>query len=147
MTVLQVIIFKYINNELIDKSLTYLLTYVNKFSKLKNIIYVLLLSLSGLPPFFLFFVKVNILINFFNSHSIVIIILIFILFFLNMIYYIQLFINKNINIELTLKTTKYKIKNFKLIFLVIMYLFLMLFSVFFIADFYYTIKLFFNWQH
>lgn len=123
-------------------SMSYLITYILKFNKLKNIIFLLFLSLAGLPPFFMFFIKFNYLINLLYKVNFFLIFLIFLIFFLNMLFYIQIFFHKNINISLT----QVKLKNNrniqwrKLFFIMWFSMFLFL-SLFFFSDFFFIVNL------
>ncbi len=76
-------------------STTTYLIFLQKYTTVRSIFFMLIFSLTGLPPVGLFFIKFNILafilyqVNFFT------IIILFILFFSNMLYYSQLFNIKN----------------------------------------------------
>lgn len=85
-----------------SNSVSYLFIYILKFNKLKTLIFLLFLSLAGLPPFIMFFIKFNYLINLLYKLNFFLIICIFLIFFLNMLFYIQLFFHKNVNITLKL---------------------------------------------
>jgi len=124
-----------------NNSLPVFITKINSFSKLKAPILTLLLSLSGLPPFFLFFIKFNYLSYIFLIANPVVIFFIFIAFFLNMLYYIQIFFFKSESpIDLTIIYKNNKI-NYNILFYVYMYIFILLFSVFFVTDYIYILKL------
>lgn len=115
--------------------------YIMTFSKLRTTYFGLILALTGIPPFLLFFVKFNYLIEALSRVSIVSIILIFFLFLLNMLYYIQIFIVKNVTLKIdTLILTKKKV-DYKLIFFINLLLMLYLLSVFFVTDIYMFINL------
>lgn len=73
-----------------------LIFYISKYSKLKVLFFIICLALAGLPPVFLFFIKLNYLLESI-SHLNIILILLITLFFLNMLFYIQIFINRNTN--------------------------------------------------
>ena len=85
-----------------QNSISYLMTYILKFNKLKVIIFSLFLSLAGLPPFIMFFIKFNYLINLLYKLNFFLILFVFVIFFFNMLFYVQLFFHKNINISLVL---------------------------------------------
>jgi len=145
---IQFILTKYLSNNIINNSLPYLNFYINKFSKYKIIYFILLLSLTGLPPFILFFIKFNFLINILFKYNIFVIILIFFIFFFNMLFYIQIFYNKNINYDIKLiKNNKKTNINFKVIYFIVFYIFLLFFSIFFFSDIVYIFKLIYKWQH
>ena len=134
-----------INNVfLIDSqnSISFLMTYILKFSKLKSIIFLLFLSLAGLPPFILFFVKFNYIINLLYKLNFFLILITFLIFFLNMLFYVQLFFHKNIYINLKLFKPKRK-KNFSLnnIFIIVWFSLFIFFSVFFFSDLFFIFQL------
>jgi formate hydrogenlyase subunit 3/multisubunit Na+/H+ antiporter MnhD subunit len=125
-----------------QNSMSYIFTYIAKFNKLKSVIFGLFLSLAGLPPFIMFFVKFNYLINLLYKCNFFLILIIFLIFFLNMLFYTQIFFHKNTNIQLKLiKNNKKKILNYKNIFYINWFLLFNLFSVFFFSDLYFFFKL------
>lgn len=124
-----------------NNSLQYIFYFLLKYNKLKSIILLLFLSLSGLPPFILFFIKFNYLINLLNYTNFIIIITVFIIFFLNMLFYIQIFFFKNININIVVKKNKNVFLNFFNLYYIVFYLFLIFFSIFFFTDIYYIVTL------
>jgi len=85
-----------------QNSITYLLIYILKFTKLKYLILLLFISLAGLPPFIMFFIKFNYLINLLYKLNFILILCIFLIFFFNMLFYIQIFFHKNLNINIKL---------------------------------------------
>ncbi len=139
--ILNFLILDQFKNKFNNFSLNNLLLYILKFNKLKTIIFLLLLSLSGLPPFILFFIKFNFLINLLYKTNFFIIMLIFIIFFLNMIFYIQTFFNKNQNLNLKLIKLTKKNYHLNLIYFIIFFIFLNFLSIFFFIDFYFIFKL------
>lgn len=76
-------------------SLTSYLIFLQKYTNIKNIFFVLVFSLTGLPPVGLFFIKFNILSFVLYQTHILLIIFLFFIFLLNMLYYIQLLNVKN----------------------------------------------------
>lgn len=128
-----------------QQSLSQLITYILKFNKFKSIIFGLFLSLAGLPPFIMFFIKFNFLINLLYKNNIFIILLIFFIFFLNMLFYIQVFFHKNVNISFKLIKNKKNLL-FKLneIYFIMWFLIFNFFSVFFFTDFLFIFKLTIN---
>ncbi len=138
------LITNYLLNISNEYSLNYTIIYILKFSKFKNLIFILFLSLAGLPPFFMFFIKFNYLINILYKTNIFIFFFIFIIFFLNMIFYIQIFFNKNNNLPLILPKGKKAHINFNIIYLIIFFLSLNFLSIFIFTDFYYIFKLVIN---
>lgn len=130
----------FLNNS--QNSLSYLITYILKFNKLKSIIFILFLSLAGLPPFIMFFIKFNYLINLLYKLNFFLILCVFLIFFLNMLFYIQLFFHKNINVSLKLiKPTNKRIINFKNIYTIVWFSIFIFFSVFFFSDLIFIFKL------
>ena len=139
---IQYLLSKHLSTSVLHNSLPYLNFYINKFSKFKSIFFILFLSLSGLPPFFLFFIKFNLLINLFYKLNIFSAIIVFIIFFLNMLFYVQFFLNKNINYDV--KIQKNNINNeidLSAIFTIVFFCFMLVFSVFFFSDIYYILKM------
>jgi len=125
-----------------QNSISFLITYILKFSKLKSIIFLLFLSLSGLPPFILFFIKFNYLINLLYKLNFFLILLTFLIFFLNMLFYVQLFFHKNIYISLKLvKPKRKKHFSFNNIFNIVWFSLFIFFSVFFFSDLVFIFKL------
>lgn len=132
----------YIFNNNSNFSLNYMIIYILKFNKLKNIIFVLILSLAGLPPFIMFFIKFNFLINTLYKTNIFIIITIFIVFFLNMIFYIQVFFHKNSQISLNYKKNKKKkLLNYSIVYVITFFILFNMLSILFFSDFYFILKL------
>lgn len=125
-----------------QNSISFLMIYILKFSKLKSIIYLLFLSLAGLPPFILFFIKFNYLINLLYKLNFFLLFLIFLIFFLNMLFYIQLFFHKNLYISLKLfKPKKKKNLYFSNIFIITWFSLFIFFSIFFFSDLLFIFKL------
>ncbi len=134
---IQYLITKHLSSSVLHNSLPYLNFYINKFSKFKTLFFLLFLSLTGLPPFFLFFVKINLLINLFFKLNIFSTLLIFIIFFLNMLFYVQFFLNRNINYDMILKKSNKKTSiNLFNIFFIVFYCFIIFFSLFFFFRFF-----------
>lgn len=80
---------------LTHNSTTHLMVFIQKYLPGKNLIFFLIFSLTGLPPFGLFFVKFNLLAFVLYQTHIFLVIVLFLMFFLNMIFYTQLFNFKN----------------------------------------------------
>lgn len=139
---IQYLLVRHLSSNVLNNSLPYLNFYINKFSKFKTVFFVLFLSLSGLPPFFLFFIKFNFLINLFFKLNIFSIVIIFIIFFLNMLFYIQFFLNKNINYDVILqKNDKNNEIDLSAIFIIVFFCFIIFFSVFFFTDIFFVLKM------
>ena len=132
-----------LTNQLFNKgnnlSLNTLITYIIKFNKFSNTILILFLSLAGLPPFFMFFIKFNFLINILYKTNIFIIFTIFIIFFLNMIFYIQIFFNKNTYVQLNYTKNNKKIIKVNYLFIINFYLIINFLAPLFFSDFYYIL--------
>jgi hypothetical protein len=129
-----------INNS--QNSISYVFSYVNKFSKFKNIILNLFLSLVGLPPFILFFIKFNYLINLIYKLNFFLIFLVFLIFFLNMIFYVQVFFYKNNKLNINIvKPLKKNNLNYLAIFYIIWFILFNFFSLFFFSDLFYVFTL------
>ena len=125
-----------------QNSISFLMIYILKFSKLKSIIYLLFLSLAGLPPFILFFIKFNYLINLLYKLNFFLLFLIFLIFFLNMLFYVQLFFHKNIYISLKFfKPKKKKNLYFNKIFIITWFSLFIFFSIFFFSDLIFIFRL------
>ncbi len=147
LTLISILINNFLSINLLHKSIPYLTTYISKFSKLSSIFFAIMLSLTGLPPFLLFFVKFNFLITLFYKNTIFSNLLIFLILFLNMLFYSQIFLNKNININLNYKNDKKKQNNFKYVYIIVLCIMFVMFSIFFFQDFFYILSLTYNWQH
>lgn len=121
---------------------SYIILYVLKFSKLKHLILLNILSLTGLPPFLIFFIKFNYLVNVLHTSNFFVFFFIFIILFINMIFYIQIFFFKHTkNFKILKKTTKSLKIRYKQIYSIVFFLFFNFFSVFFFADFFFILKL------
>ena len=104
--------FSFIPFQFLTKwSLTFYLTFLQKYTNIKNLFFFLVFSLTGLPPVGLFFVKFNILSFVLYQVHVVIILFLFLVFLLNMLYYIQLFNIKNFktNIYSNLNSTIFQV--------------------------------------
>ena len=130
------LIRKTFRNKITPTSLPYMLYYIVNFSKLKNTYYGLVIALTGLPPFILFFIKFNILLEVLLRAGYLVTYVIFLLLFSNMLFYLQPLYLKNINFNLEhLQLTKNKI-TFKELFIIHFFLSLFYLSVFFFPDIY-----------
>lgn len=131
---LQYIIKKTFDNQITFTSLPYMVYYIVKFSKLKNVYYGLVLALTGVPPFLLFFIKFNFLIEVFSKFGFILFYIIFLILFLNMIFYIQTFYLKNIDFDLQYINLKKQKVNFSEIFIINYFLSIFYLSIFFFPD-------------
>jgi formate hydrogenlyase subunit 3/multisubunit Na+/H+ antiporter MnhD subunit len=90
-----------------------------KYSKFKNIYVGLLLTLTGLPPFILFFVKFNYLLEIFYKLNFMMCAIVYIMFFLNMLFYIQSFLNKKTNSDKIFYKKQLEHYNYKILYFII----------------------------
>ena len=122
-------------------TIPYLFYYITKFSKLKNILLLFIISMSGIPPFILFYIKFNFLINLLYKFNFLNIILVYLSLFLNMLFYVQIFFFKNVNYSLKINKIKCYTNNFFFIFYSMFFLFFIIFSFFFFPDIFFIVKL------
>ena len=131
---LQYIIKKTFDNRITFTSLPYMIHYIIKFSKFKDVYYGLVLALTGIPPFLLFFIKFNYLIETFSKFGFILFYIVFLILFLNMIFYIQTFYLKNIDFDLQYISLKKQKINFNEIFIINYFLAMFYLSIFFFPD-------------
>jgi|688.fasta_scaffold531811_1 hypothetical protein len=142
---LHIILKRIIKDDFSDKSLVFAHYYIVKFCKLKYIYYLLLLSLAGLPPFLFFFLKSNFIINVMGSVSFYCNLFIFLCYFLNMLFYIQVYLQKNYNFdEIDFLNTQTEAYNYKTINRIICLIFISIFGVIFAPDLFFILNLFFS---
>jgi formate hydrogenlyase subunit 3/multisubunit Na+/H+ antiporter MnhD subunit len=138
---LQLLIKNIFTNKINTVSLPHMIYYIIKFSKYKIIFFLLIFSLTGIPPFLFFFIKFNYLLSTLSKFDFITITIIFMIFFLNMLFYIQFFLIKNIKFDMEyIKLSKKKV-NFHLIYFINSILMLNFFSIFFFQNIYYTFYL------
>ncbi len=118
-------------------SIPYILHYILNLSNYKQLIFSLILALTGIPPFIMFFFKFNYLIHILSKLSYIYLYLIVFIIFFNMIFYIQIFLFKNLNINNNYKKLKKKKLNFKIILAIYFFLFFLFTSIFFVLDIYF----------
>lgn len=127
------------------RSLIFAHFYVIKYSKVRNLYLGVLLSLAGLPPFLLFFIKANYIISFIGALSLFSTVLIFLCYFVNMLYYTQMYLYKNYVFDdmeyMDLRTTGYDIL---IIYKITMLLIITGFGVVFAPDIFFVATLFFS---
>lgn len=140
---IQIFLTQFLNIDYSIKHINYLITYIIKFSKYKNLILALLLTLSGLPPFYLFIVKFNILIFLLHKINIIYIIIIFVIFYLNMLFYVQIFIFKNNNFYLKISNNLLhkNVNKYSFTFSLMLFLTIMFASILFFKDCIFIINL------
>ena len=137
------IVKKTFNNKITPTSLPYMIYYISKFSKLKNVYYGLVISLTGLPPFILFFIKFNILLNILGKNGFIICYIFFLALFIKMLFYLQPIYLKNIEFSLEhISITKKKI-SFKELFIINYLLTLLYISILFFPDLYVITNIYF----
>lgn len=138
---LQYIIKTTFTDKVVIHSFSQTVLHVLKYSKLKPLFYGLFLLLTGIPPFFLFYIKFNYLIEVTWHLNIILIGFIFLFFFLNMLYYIQLFVVRNTNILLNTKIVKKQRIKYNIIFFITFVVFMQIFGIFFLTDIYMFLNL------
>lgn len=84
------------NNEI---SLQHLIYFFLRYSRYKFFYYLLMVSLTGLPPFFLFFVKFNLLIEVYARIGFFMFFFVFLTVCVNMYYYVQPVVLRNTEFE------------------------------------------------
>jgi formate hydrogenlyase subunit 3/multisubunit Na+/H+ antiporter MnhD subunit len=125
-----------------QNSIPHLITYIFKLNKFKNVIFILFLSLAGLPPFIMFFIKFNYLINLLYKLNFFLVFIIFLIFFFNMLFYMQIFFHKNINISLVIiKLQNTRSIHWNKIFIIIWFSMFLFLSIFFFTDFFFILNL------
>lgn len=82
-----------------DVSLQHIAYFFLRYSRFKFVYYTLLVSLTGLPPFFLFFIKFNILIEVYARVGFFMFFFVFLVVCVNMYYYVQPVVCRNIELE------------------------------------------------
>ena len=123
------------NNKITRVSLPHMILYIIKFSKLKNIYYALILNLTGIPPFLLFFVKVHYLIVAFSKVSFIMFYIIFLILYLNMIYYLQGLYLKNVTLDFKYIRLNRGNLSYKELYIINFFIGISYLSVFFFIDF------------
>jgi formate hydrogenlyase subunit 3/multisubunit Na+/H+ antiporter MnhD subunit len=116
-----------------------------RFSKVKYIYVLLLISLSGLPPFLFFFLKSNFIISVIGSISFYCNVVIFLSFFINMLFYTQIFIQKNYIFD-DIEFVDHKVEkyNYKIISKIVCLLIITIFGIIFAPDLFFIMNLFFS---
>lgn len=142
---LNYILINLVFNQNSQNSISQLFTYILKFNKFKSLIFILILSLAGLPPFMIFFIKFNFLINLLYKNNIFIILLIFFIFFFNMLFYIQIFFHKNLDVSFNFLKNKKNFKfNYNKIYFIMWFITFNFLNVFFFTNFLFIFKLIIN---
>ena len=136
----------------INLSTTNLMIFIQRYVPLKNLIFFLIFTLTGLPPFGLFFVKFNLLAFVLYQTHFFFVIILFLMFFLNMLFYVQLFNFRNfkkktyhvfnasffskLNDGKSFSTQKTTYKTYTLVLFIVNVLFCLIFSILFFNDFF-----------
>lgn len=125
-------------NNFNKKSLLFVHFFIIKYTKMKYLYLMTLLSLAGLPPFLLFFFKANYIITFIGNVSFYSLIIIFLIYFVNMLFYTQIYLYKNyVFDEIDFKNIQHITYDKKLIFKIVLVLFLMILGTLFVSDIYF----------
>lgn len=134
-------------------SLSFLGRFLRRYTNTNTFFFLLILSMSGLPPVLLFFIKINFFLTFFSAISFFLQICLFIFFFFTMLYYLQIFNILNTReplaiSELQLFTQKLFSSNYlafyyQFFFLFMCYLGIIFLSFFFFSDFFLILSAFF----
>ena len=123
------------SNKITRISLPHMILYILKFSKLKNIYYALILNLTGIPPFLLFFVKVHYLIVAFSKISFIMFYIVFLVLYLNMIYYLQGLYLKDTTLDFKYIRLNKKTLSYRELYVINFFIGISYLSVFFFLDF------------
>lgn len=142
---LHIVLKNIIKDDFSTRSIVFAHYYIIRFSKLKNLYYMLLISLAGLPPFLLFFVKANYIISVIGSINFYCTLVIFLCFFLNMLFYTQLYLQKNYTFDdMEFLDRRPEPHNYKAIKRIIFLLIITVFGVIFAPDLFFILSLFFS---
>ena len=123
------------SKKLSKTSLPHMLYYINNISRYKYLFYGLFLALTGIPPFLLFLIKFNILVDGYYRLDFITAYIVFLGFFLHMLFYIQPESIKNIEFDFDQVTPRKKHISYKIIFFINFNLSLFYLSIFFFPDF------------
>lgn len=115
-------------------SLQQMTYYILKYSKLKLIYYALIVALTGLPPFLLFFAKFNFLIESYTHIGFSFFYVVFLTICVNMFFYTQPIIIKNVNFDSIIPNFTEKPISHKELCIIVFFLSTSIFSVFFFPD-------------
>jgi len=128
------LLIKMFGNSLKILPLSHLLYYIIKYSKLKITFYALVIALTGLPPFLLFFAKFNLLTSVYGSIGFFYFYVAFLTICYKMFFYIQMIILKNIKFEIDIENVyNTNLSQFSFFF-IHLNLFISIYSVFFFPD-------------
>jgi hypothetical protein len=138
------ILDKTMSNKNNNKSLVFWHMYLLKYSKVKNLYLSILLSLTGLPPFLVFFIKANYILSFIGTLSFYSSLFVVISYFINMLFYTQLYLYKNYVFDnLNFLNINPKQHNLSVIFKINLLLIVMLMGVVYTCELYYIGNAFF----
>lgn len=141
---LQYLIKSTFSNHISFNTIPHMAYYIINFSKLKYLYFGLILALTGLPPFLLFFVKFHYLIQVSNRIGFIGLIFVFLLLFLNMLFYIQLNLTKNVSFDWNTIKLKKKNVNISIILAINVQLTFFFLSVVFLPDILFVCNLLFT---
>ena len=133
---LNYLLIKMFNLNLTTLSITHMLYYIMQFAKLKKTYYSLVVSLVGLPPFLMFFIKFNFLLEAYDRLGFFLFYIVFLTVAYKMFFYIQIIITKSMEFEIGIDHFKDCTLSFNSLFFIHLFLFIYFFSVFFLPDLY-----------
>jgi hypothetical protein len=133
---LNYLLIKMFNFNLITLSISHMLYYIVEFSKLKKTYFSLVVSLVGLPPFLMFFIKFNFLLEAYDRLGFFFFYIMFLTVAYKMFFYIQALITKNMEFEVHLDHFNDCTLSFSSLFFIHLFLFIFFLSVFFLPDLY-----------
>jgi len=118
-------------------------SHIMRFSRLKWLYLALILNLTGLPPFVLFFIKFNYIVEIFAGAPFSICTTAYLILFIHMMFYVQSLLVKNANEnEIIFREPKEK-PNYKIVYLIVCLVYLSLSSMIFFPDFQAVLNLMF----
>ena len=133
---LQFLLKQMFGSKLYTLSLTHMTYHIFRYSRLKFLYFGLVVSLAGLPPFFLFFVKFNFLIESYFHFGFFFFYIVFLTICVHMFFYIQPIILNNTSFDaIPNKFSDTSIKYNELC-LIVFFFFFSIVSIFFFPDFY-----------
>lgn len=131
---LQLLLMRTFGSKLKKISISNMWLYIVEYSKFKSLYFALIIALTGLPPFILFFVKFNYLIESYGRLGFFFFYVVFLTVFTNMIYYAQPILFKNVKLDFDVTTIKGSKVTYNELFFIVMLLGFFFLSVFFFPD-------------
>jgi hypothetical protein len=140
---LHYILNKVISGDFSRKSLVFCHYFIIKYSKIKYLYLSVILSLAGLPPLLIFYIKANYILSFVGTISFYSVFFIFITYFMNMLFYTQLYLYKNYVFD-DINFIKTTIQNYNqnIIFKINILLIITVLGIIFMPDLYFVFTLF-----